>query len=53
LKEEIQRDTGARAWSVPYASETSPRETPWVRYAWIVIILLAVATTLVWWLALR
>jgi eukaryotic-like serine/threonine-protein kinase len=54
LKEEIQREAAAGAWSVPYASGRQPLQAAdWVRYAWIAIAAMAFAAALVWWLALR
>ncbi len=54
LKEEIQREAAAGAWSLPSAGGPRPAQNvAWVKYAWIAIIAMAFAAALVWWLALR
>jgi serine/threonine protein kinase len=51
LKSEVQRETSGAACTIPsYGRDIGDT---WVKYAWALIIALAVATAVVWWLALR
>ncbi len=51
LKSEVQKEASGAAWTIP--SSGVKAGDSWVKYAWALIIALAVATAVVWWLALR